>query len=83
VLEVVFDLVAEIMAVFEADAFHAGIREVFHIAVDNFTQCKGRDPAALFAGEVIKINAHLAEKNTKLWMWGDRLIEGNDSGKGT
>ncbi|PIF01218.1 MAG: glycoside hydrolase [Maribacter sp.] len=80
--EVVFDLVDEILDVFETDAFHAGMDEVFYLADDNCPRCKGKDPAALFANELIKINDHLAHRGARLWIWGDRLIDGAITGIG-
>ena len=79
---VVFDLVDEIIEVFESDAFHAGMDEVFYIAHDDCERCKGGDPAVLFAGEVAKIRNHLAQNDKKLWIWGDRLIDGKTTGIG-
>ena len=79
---VVFDLVDEIVEVFEAKAFHAGMDEVFYLADDKCPRCKGKSTAELFAGEIIKINDHLAKTDTQLWIWGDRLIDGNESGIG-
>lgn len=80
--DVVFDLVDEIVEVFEAKAFHAGMDEVFYLADDQCPRCKGMSTAKLFAGEIIKINEHLAQTNTQLWIWGDRLLEGTESGIG-
>jgi hypothetical protein len=80
--EVVFDLMDEIVSVFEAKAFHAGMDEVFYIAHADCPRCKGKDPAKLFANEVNKLNRHLNETGTDLWIWGDRLIDGSDSGIG-
>ncbi|MEN8201346.1 MAG: family 20 glycosylhydrolase [Bacteroidota bacterium] len=79
---VVFALVDEIMEVFEADAFHAGMDEVFYIGEDECPRCQGRDKAELFAGEVNKIRDHLAENQQELWIWGDRLIDGLSTGLG-
>ncbi len=79
---VVFALVDEIMDVFEADAFHAGMDEVFYIASPNCPRCKGKDKAALFAGEVTRIRNHLANKGRELWIWGDRLLDGYATGIG-
>ncbi|GJM35040.1 MAG: hypothetical protein DHS20C18_40410 [Saprospiraceae bacterium] len=79
---VVFALVDEIMDVFEANAFHAGLDEVFYIGEDECPRCSGLDKAELFAGEVTKIRNHLAANNRKLWMWGDRLIDGKTTGIG-
>ena len=80
--EVVFDLMDEIVEVFETDAFHAGMDEVFYIADDKCPRCSGRDAAELFAGEVSKIRNHLQVQGKKLWMWGDRLIDGKTTGIG-
>lgn len=80
--KVVFDLVDEICDVFETDAFHAGMDEVFYIGSDKCPRCGGRDKAELFAGEVNLIRNHLAQKNRQLWIWGDRLIDGKTTGMG-
>jgi hypothetical protein len=79
---VVFDLVDEICDVFEANAFHAGMDEVFYLGNDKCPRCSGRDKAELFANEVRLINDHLAQKNRRLWIWGDRLIDGKTTGLG-
>jgi hypothetical protein len=79
---VVFALVDEILEVFEADAFHAGLDEVFYIAHPQCPRCQGHNPAVLFAGEVTKIRNHLAASGAELWMWGDRLIDGKTTGIG-
>ncbi len=79
---IVFDLVDEIMEVCEADAFHAGMDEVFYIAHKQCPRCNGSDPAVLFAGEVTKIRNHLSLRNRELWIWGDRLIDGKTTGIG-
>lgn len=79
---VVFDLMDEIVEIFEADAFHAGMDEVFYIADDKCPRCQGMDPATLFANEVNKISRHLQAKDKRLWIWGDRLIDASTSGIG-
>ncbi len=79
---VVFDLVDEICEVFEADAFHAGLDEVFYIGDDQCPRCGGHDKAELYAGEVNKIAGHLAGSKRQLWMWGDRLLDGKTTGMG-
>lgn len=80
--KVVFALVDELCNVFEADAFHAGMDEVFYIGEVQCPRCSGRDKAELFAGEVRIIRDHLALKGRKLWIWGDRLIDGKTTGIG-
>ncbi|MCG7856637.1 family 20 glycosylhydrolase [Flavihumibacter sediminis] len=80
--KVVFALVDEIMDAFEAEWFHAGMDEVFYIGDDKCPRCSGRDKAELFANEVTKIREHLASKNRRLMIWGDRLIDGKTTGIG-
>jgi len=79
---VVFELVDEICDVFEADAFHAGMDEVFYIGDEKCPRCGGLDKAELFAGEVNRIRNHLELKNRQLWIWGDRLLDGKTTGMG-
>jgi len=79
---VVFALVDELMDVFEAEWFHAGMDEVFHIGDERCPRCRGKDKAELFAGEVNKIRDYLASKNRRLMIWGDRLIDGQLTGYG-
>lgn len=80
--KVIFSLIDELMEVFEADAFHAGMDEVFYIADPECPRCGGRDPAELFAGEVHTIRDHLRLKGKELWIWGDRLLDGKITGLG-
>ncbi len=80
--KVVFALMDELLDAFEADAFHAGMDEVFYIASPDCPRCAGRDPAALFAGEVRRIHDHLAGGGKEMWIWGDRLLDGKTTGLG-
>jgi len=80
--KVVFELVDEIVTIFEADAFHAGMDEVFYIGEEKCPRCNGHDKAQLFADEVRKIRNHLAAQGKELWIWGDRLIDGKTTGIG-
>jgi len=80
--KVVFDLIDEICDVFETNAFHAGMDEAFYLGDDKCPRCSGKDKAELFAGEVRILNDHLLQKNRKLWIWGDRLIDGRTTGLG-
>jgi len=80
--DIVFALVDEIMEVFDADAFHAGMDEVFYIGEEECPRCGGRDKAELFAGEVNLVRDHLASKGQELWIWGDRLLDGHTAGLG-
>lgn len=80
--EVIFPVIDELCDVFETDAFHAGMDEIFYLGEDQCPRCGGRDKAELFADEVRRIHDHLREKNRRLWIWGDRLIDGKTTGLG-
>ncbi|HWD19384.1 MAG TPA: family 20 glycosylhydrolase [Verrucomicrobiae bacterium] len=80
--EVVFAIVDELCDAFEADAFHAGMDEVFYLGEDKCPRCAGKDKAQLFADEVTRIHDHVKQKNRALWIWGDRLIDGRITGLG-
>ncbi len=80
--KVVFAVVDELCDAFHADAFHAGMDEVFYLGSSKCPRCSGVDKAELFAGEVTQIRNHLAQKNRELWIWGDRLIDGKTTGMG-
>jgi hypothetical protein len=80
--KVVFDLLDELIDVFETDCFHAGMDEVFYIGHDQCPRCRGIDKAELFADEVRTIRNHLKQKNCQMMIWGDRLIDGRATGTG-
>lgn len=79
---IVFDLVDEIINVFEATGVHVGMDEVFILGEDGCSRCKGKNKAVLFADEVTKIYTHLNSKNLTMYMWGDRLLDGETTGLG-
>lgn len=80
--DVLFDLIDELMEVSGADTFHGGMDEVFLLGEDDCPRCRGRLKAALFADEVRRIHDHLAQSNRKLWIWGDRLLDGATTATG-
>lgn len=80
--KIVFELVDELMEAFETRLFHAGMDEVFYLGDDQCPRCSGRDKAELFAGEVTRIQNHLATRGGRLYIWGDRLIDGKTTGIG-
>ncbi|HNR98706.1 MAG TPA: family 20 glycosylhydrolase [Planctomycetota bacterium] len=80
--KVLFDLIDELVSACEAQAFHAGMDEVFILADPDCPRCKGKDPAELFAGEVVKLHGHLKARGCRMWMWGDRFLDGRATGIG-
>ena len=80
--KIVFALIDELMDAFETNLLHAGMDEVFYIGDDKCPRCSGHDKAELFAGEVTRIHNHLATRGGRLYIWGDRLIDGKATGIG-
>lgn len=80
--EVVFDLIDELADACGADTFHCGMDEVFILADPDCPYCKGKNTADLFAQEVNALHDHLAKTGRKMWMWGDRFIDGRNNGLG-
>ncbi len=75
VYAVVFDLLDELIDVFEADSIHLGMDEVFEFG--QCPRCKGKTPAESFALAVNTLYDHVARKRgVKMLIWGDRLIDG-------
>ncbi len=80
--DVVFALMDEVCDAFGADAFHAGMDEVFYLGEDQCPRCRGRNKAELFAEELKAIQGHLKKSQRQLWIWGDRLLDGRTTGLG-
>jgi len=73
---IVFRLMDELIAAFEAEALHVGMDEVFLIGEDACSRCKGKDKAELFAKAINDYHQHLVGKHKiEMLMWGDRLID--------
>jgi hypothetical protein len=79
-LPVIFSLMDEVIDACEAEAFHAGLDEAWIVGHNRCPRCGGHDPAELFADYVTALHAHLAGQGCRMWMWSDRLIDGNVTG---
>ena len=80
--KVLFDLIDELAVACNAKAFHVGMDEVFILADPDCPRCKGKSPADLFAGEVRTLHDHLQSIGCRMWMWGDRFLDGKATGIG-
>src|SRR5437016_14457763 len=56
--------------------------EVFYIGEAQCPRCKDRNKAELFAEEIRTIRDHLKPAKRQLWLWGDRLLDGQLTGLG-
>jgi lysophospholipase L1-like esterase len=73
---IIFELMDELIEVFEADALHVGMDETFLIAEDSCSRCKGKSKAQLFAKAINDYHEHIVGKRKiEMLMWGDRLID--------
>jgi hypothetical protein len=73
--EIIFSLLDEMAAGFEAEAVHVGLDEVYLLGADECPRCHGKNPAELFARQVNSLHAHLVgEKKLQMLMWADRVI---------
>jgi len=80
---IIFALIDELTAAFQADAFNAGLDEVFFMADDHCPLCHGQDPAKLFALEVNTLHQHIVtERGWTMLMWADRLLDAKTMGYG-
>ena len=75
--EIVFPLIDEIVDAFGADGIHLGMDEIFLLGAEESPNTEGKDPARLFAQVVNEFHAHfVADRGLEMFMWGDRLIDG-------
>ena len=80
---IIFALYDELIEVFEADALHVGMDEVFLLGSEFCPRCKGKDPAQLFAKAVNDCYQHLVmERGVEMLIWGDRFLDGATTGYG-
>jgi N-acetyl-beta-hexosaminidase len=80
---IIFALIDELCEVTDAKSFHVGLDETFILADEDCPRCGDKTPAEAFAHEVNTLHDHLAKKGIKMWMWGDRFLDGEvtDIGK--
>ena len=78
VKHIVFDLIDELMEVFESDSIHIGCDEAFGVGLCE--KCKTKPKEELIANWVNAINDHVKSKNGQMYMWGDRLFSVAETG---
>jgi hypothetical protein len=78
---VLFDLINELVDVFETKMFHAGMDEITIIGDSHCPRCHDHDPAELLANEVTVIHNHLQARGVRMMIWGDRLIDACATGE--
>ncbi len=71
--EILFDVIDEVVQVFEPERMNIGHDEYYSIAVCE--KCRLRSGADIFADDVNKIAAYLKKKDIKTVIWGDKLLK--------
>ncbi len=75
--EIVFPLIDEIVEAFEADGIHLGMDEIFLIGSEKSPATFGKSPAKIFAQVVNEFHDHFVkEQELEMFIWADRLIDG-------
>lgn len=73
---IVYDMLDEIIEAFDAKTIHIGMDEVYEIASDQCTRCRGKNRADLFIKAVKDMHQHIVKiHDLDMMMWGDRLID--------
>lgn len=70
--EVVFDIIDEVIEVFEPEYINIGHDEYYTAA--QCTLCRGKSPVDLYVEDIKRINDYLKSKNVKALMWADKFF---------
>ncbi len=70
--EILFDVLEEVIEVFEPSLIHMGHDEIIHIGL--CPRCRGKSGAELLAGDICRIHDFLSERGIRMMIWGDKLI---------
>ena len=81
VLPVVYDLMDELLDVFEANAMHIGCDEAFSLGT--CPRCSQTPNDILFANWVTALHDHLASHGASMLMWADRFLNAAATGYGS
>jgi Glycosyl hydrolase family 20, domain 2/Glycosyl hydrolase family 20, catalytic domain len=73
---ILFDVMDEYIDVLKPRRVHIGHDEWRAGAF--CARCRGQETGALYAQDVLKIQAHLAAKGIETWMWGDHFVDSHN-----
>lgn len=71
--ELVFDILDEIIDVFEPKYINIGHDELYTLG--KCPLCKGKEPVELYVGDIMKISDYLKEKNVRTIIWSEKLLD--------
>lgn len=70
--KLLFEVLDEVIEVFNPDVVQIGHDEFYSFGICD--KCKGKDPAKLYADDIIKIYNYLKERGIKTQMWGEKFL---------
>jgi hexosaminidase len=71
--KLVFDVLGEVLDVFEPKILHIGHDEYYSIGI--CPRCRGKAAEELYAGDVTKIHDWLAERGVRTMLWAEKLLD--------
>ncbi|TYP73086.1 family 20 glycosylhydrolase [Paenibacillus methanolicus] len=74
--ELLFDVLDEVLAVFEPRTAHVGHDEYYSIGLCE--RCKGKPAEQLYADDLRRIHGYLAERGVGTMIWCEKLIDAED-----
>lgn len=83
VYKIAFDLIDEVLDIFNPKYFHLGHDEVVmgpygKSQIGSCPKCKGKNPPQIFADDIMKYYRHLKEKGIQTMIWGDQFLNPPD-----
>jgi len=75
--EVLFDVLDEVIDVFQPEIINIGHDEYYSIAICD--KCKGKKAEEIFANDIKKIMEYLSARGIKTMIWGEKLLNAYDS----
>ena len=71
--EIVFDILEEVIGVFQPRLINIGHDEFYSVALCD--RCKEKDPVDLYVGDIVKIHNWLKKRGIRTMMWGEKLLD--------
>lgn len=71
--EIVFDILDEVIDVFNPQYVNIGHDECYTLA--KCPKCRDKDPVDLYVGDIVKINDYLKARGIKTIMWSEKFID--------